>query len=172
MGRPVRSGISNFPRILAGLLVPVLEIVLLTFYFSNRPEVGNERSYSPTENTEALGSVESAGQASSVALESKQSSPKPVQTLAEKPTISPSPTQKPTLSPSPTLPLVGVVGATVNAQDGLNIRSGPSTNFGVVRVAPFGELVELTGESASEGDLLWVELVEDGWVQDRYLDFE
>lgn len=172
MGRPVRSGISNFPRILAGLLVPALGIALLTFYYSNRPELADKRTYTPTVNTEGLGSGESTGQTSSVALKSGAADPGPVRTLAEKPTISPSPTQEPTMSLSPTPPLVSAVRATVNAEDGLNIRSGPSTNFGVVRVAPFGDLVELTGESASEGDLLWVELVEDGWVQDRYLDFE
>ena len=38
MGRPGRSGAETLPRVLAGLLVPIAGILLLTFYFSNRPE--------------------------------------------------------------------------------------------------------------------------------------
>ena len=78
----------------------------------------------------------------------------------------PEPTAAPTVTPG------NLDQGRVNAGDGLNIRSGPSTNFGVVRVAPFGELLELTGETTPEGVLVWVELVDEGWVQDQYLDFE
>ena len=172
MGRPARSGTIHFPRMLAGLLVPVLGFALLSFYYSNRPQVVDESASTPIVNAEGSGSMESTRLASSIAIKSQESDPEPVYALEEQPTTGPSPTQKPTVTPSPKIPLVNVTQAKVNTEDGLNIRSGPSTNFGVLRVAPFGELVELTGESASEGNLSWVELVEDGWVQDRYLDFE
>ena len=42
MGRPVRSGVENLPRVLAGLLVPIAGILLLTFYFSDRPAATDE----------------------------------------------------------------------------------------------------------------------------------
>ena len=170
MGRSVRSGAVNLPRVLAGLLVPIAGILLLTFYFSNRPgDVVETGRVSPSVDgtREALSEP---GPALVAGGESPEAVVAPADTQAVEPSVDPEPTPEPTAPPATVTP-TSVEGGTVNTEDGLNIRSGPSTNFSVLRVAPFGELLELTGESTTEGDLVWVELAEDGWVQEQYLDF-
>ena len=105
--------------------------------------------------------------------ESPSSGVTPADATELSPTVISEPTPEPTATPPVTVtPTASRERGRVNADEGLNIRGGPSTNFAVVRVAPFGELLELTGESTVEGELVWVELAEDGWVQDQYLDFE
>ena len=170
MGRPGRSGAENLPRVLAGLLVPIAGILLLTFYFSNRPGDTEAVARVPAGNGAA---VAEPAPAALEGGESPEAGVAPADTAAVSPTLAPEPTPKPTATlPATVTPTTNGEGGRVNADEGLNIRSGPSTNFGVVRVAPFGEFVELTGASTPEGDLVWVELEEDGWVQDQYLDFE
>jgi hypothetical protein len=160
------------PRVLAGLLVPIAGILLLTFYFSNRPGDTEAVARVPAGN-EAAAAVADPGPAAPVGGESPEAGVAPADTPVVSATVAPEPTPDPTATPPATVkPTTSGEGGKVNAEDGLNIRSGPSTNFGVVRVAPFGEFLELTGESTSEGELVWVELAEDGWVQDQYLDFE
>lgn len=172
MGRPGRSGADNLPRVLAGLLVPIAGILLLTFYFSNRPGNAEAVVRVPAGN-EAATATADPGPAAPVAGESPEAVVAPADTLVVSAKVAPEPTPEATATPPATVtPTTSGEGGRVNTEDGLNIRSGPSTNFGVVRVAPFGEFLELTGESTPEGDLVWVELAEDGWVQDQYLDFE
>ena len=157
------------PRVLAGLLVPIAGILLLTFYLADRPAEADAGGRTPTaRGGTSLDRPAIPTKAPSLATGSPSVANTPTTDPAtvEPPAAEPTPTAPPTVTPT------GLTQGRVNADEGLNIRSGPSTNFGVVRVAPFGELVELTGESTAEGDLLWVELVEDGWVQDQYLDFE
>jgi len=172
MGRPGRSGAENLPRVLAGLLVPIAGILLLTFYFSNRP--GDTEAVARVRaGNEAAAAVADPGPAAPVGGESLEAGVAPADTPVGSATVAPEPTPDPTATPPATVtPTTSGEGGKVNAEDGLNIRSGPSTNFGVVRVAPFGEFLELTGELTSEGEVVWVELAEDGWVQDQYLDFE
>lgn len=172
MGRPGRSGAENLPRVLAGLLVPIAGILLLTFYFSNRPGDAEAVARVPAAGNGAATATAAPGPAAPVGGESPEAVVALADTPVVSPTLAPEPTPEATATPPATVTPTSGEGGTVNTEDGLNIRSGPSTNFGVVRVAPFGEFLELTGESTPEGDLLWVELVEDGWVQDQYLDFE
>ena len=172
MGRPVRSGADNLPRVLAGLLVPIAGILLLTFYFSNRPAEPAQTGQASDPGGGAAEASADSGPTVPERGESPASGVEPADTPVVSPTLAPEPTEEPTPAPPATVTPTSGVRGTVNADEGLNVRSGPSTNFGVVRVAPFGEVVELTGESTSEGELLWVELVGDGWVQDQYLDFE
>ncbi len=172
MGRPGRSGAENLPRVLATLLVPIAGILLLTFYFSNRPGDTEAVTRVPAGNGVAAAAAD-PGPAAPVGGESAEAGVAPADTPVVSATVAPEPTPEPIATPPATVtPTTSGEGGRVNTEDGLNIRSGPSTNFGVVRVAPFGEFLELTGESTPEGDLVWVELVEDGWVQDQYLDFE
>jgi hypothetical protein len=162
------------PRVLAGLLVPIAGILLLTFYFSNRPGDTEAVTRVPAGNGVSAAAAD-PGPAAPVGGESPEAGVAPADTPVVSATVAPEPTPEPIATPPATVtvtPTTSGEGGRVNTEDGLNIRSGPSTNFGVVRVAPFGEFLELTGESTPEGDQVWVELVEDGWVQDQYLDFE
>ena len=68
-------------------------------------------------------------------------------------------------SPTPTPVLQGMV----NATDGLNVRTEPTTQGRVLRILPFQAHVKLTGRSRQSEGLIWVELDPDGWVQERYL---
>ena len=68
-------------------------------------------------------------------------------------------------SPTPTPVLQGMV----NATDGLNVRTEPTTQGLVLRILPFQAHVKLTGRSRQSEGLIWVELDPDGWVQERYL---
>jgi hypothetical protein len=160
--------------VLAGLLVPIAGILLLTFYFSTRPGDTEAVTRDPAGNGVSAAAAD-PGPAAPVGGESPEAGVAPADTPVVSATVAPEPTPEPIATPPATVtvtPTTSGEGGRVNTEDGLNIRSGPSTNFGVVRVAPFGEFLELTGESTPEGDQVWVELVEDGWVQDQYLDFE
>jgi hypothetical protein len=161
MGRRAPDRAENLPRVLAGLLVPIVGIALLTFYLSDRPAEVVVTDRPPVGRADP-GAEPPAAQGPSAAAVTPAAEP----AATEVPAAEPEPTPEPTVTPA------NLDQGRVNADDGLNIRSGPSTNFGVVRVAPFGELLELTGETTPEGDLVWVELVDEGWVQDQYLDFE
>jgi len=171
MGRQAPDRAESLPRVLAGLLVPVVGIALLTFYLSDRPAEAAMTGRPPVTRTDpGAESAALTGPSAAVATpavsvpETPEPAVQPAATAA--PATEPEPTAAPTVTPG------NLDQGRVNADDGLNIRSGPSTNFGVVRVAPFGELLELTGETTPEGVLVWVELVDEGWVQDQYLDFE
>ena len=58
----------------------------------------------------------------------------------------------------------------MNATDGLNVRTEPTTQGRVLRILPFEAQVDLTGRTRQSEGLTWVELEAGGWVQERYLD--
>ena len=68
-------------------------------------------------------------------------------------------------SPTPT----PVLHRTVNATDGLNVRTEPTTQGRVLKILPFQADVNLTGRFRQFEGLIWVELESGGWVQERYL---
>lgn len=165
MGRQAPDRAESLPRLLAGLLVPIVGIALLTFYLSDRPAEAVAAEQPPAARTDpGVESPAAPGPSAAVVTPAVALPETPDPAATEAPTAEPAP--EPTVTPG------NLDQGRVNADDGLNIRSGPSTNFGVVRVAPFGELLELTGETTPEGDLVWVELVDEGWVQDQYLGFD
>ena len=79
---------------------------------------------------------------------------------------SPSPESAATTSPSPKT----VTQGEVNATDGLNVRTEPSSQALVQKILPFGERVKLSGKTRLSEGLTWVELADGGWVQEQYLD--
>ena len=81
------------------------------------------------------------------------------------------PTPEPTDTIPPPRDVSPGLAATVSASDGLNVRGGTSVEFDVIRVLRFEEEVVLTGNSFLDGNLQWVELEGEGWVQARYLNF-
>ena len=163
------------------LVVPVIGILLLNFYLKGptREELARAASLAPKSAATGEAAVRSPAATEATALPPPAPSPTPTQ--AAQPTVTPEPTETPTPEPSPTpeptetIPPPREVSpgitATVNATDGLNVREGPSTDTGVVRVLLFEEEVVLTGEDFIEGEIQWVELEEEGWTQARYLTF-
>ena len=143
--------------VLGTLAVPVVGVVILRFLLLG-PEV------------EAVASPRPA--APRVAAEVAVTNPGPLPTvLAPTPLSTPAaatPAATPTPAPTPT-PTPSRTGE-VNATDGLNVRTEPSTQGRVLRILPFETQVELTGRSRQSEGLTWVELEDGGWVQERYLD--
>ncbi|MCY3958270.1 MAG: SH3 domain-containing protein [Chloroflexi bacterium] len=143
--------------LLGTLAVPVVGILILRFLLSG-PEVdavASQRSVPPP-----------------IVVRPGVADPGPVPTvLAPSPPQTPAPatpaaTPIPTPTPSPTPSRTGEV----NATDGLNVRTEPSTQGRVLRILPFETRVDLTGRSRQSEGLTWVELEAGGWVQERYLD--
>ena len=94
--------------------------------------------------------------------------PIPTPTVTPVPEPTSTPTPRPTLTPTPGESTGGVV-ATINADEGLNARTEPSTDSAVLEVIPHETEVELTGASQVIDDIEWVELTGRGWVQSQYL---
>ena len=143
--------------LLGTLAVPVVGIVILRFLLSG-PEVEAAASQRPAPPRPAV--------------EIGATNPGPVPTvLAPAPPQTPAPdvpAATPTPAPTPT-PTPSRTGE-VNATDGLNVRTEPSTQGRVLRILPFQTQVDLTGRSRQSEGLTWVELEAGGWVQERYLD--
>ncbi|MCY3802535.1 MAG: SH3 domain-containing protein [Chloroflexi bacterium] len=104
--------------------------------------------------------------------------PTPLPTATPAPTATPQPTATPYPTPTPpdvpvvtAVPTASSAGATVNADNGLNVRAEPTTEAEVLRVLDHESEVSLTGRSATSGDADWVELEDGGWVQSQYLIF-
>jgi len=53
----------------------------------------------------------------------------------------------------------------------LNVREEPTTDAAVLRVVLVDEVLDLTGQSTTVGDVEWVELQDGGWVQSQFLTF-
>jgi PKD repeat protein len=91
--------------------------------------------------------------------------------LTPVPVVSPTPAQ-PTPTPQP--PAQGAPQATVNAS-GLNVRTGPGTNYDIVGVLLNGQKVEITGRNA---DATWYQIrfsgspAGVGWVAAAYVTAE
>jgi predicted secreted Zn-dependent protease len=64
------------------------------------------------------------------------------------------------------------VNATVNAENGLNVRAEPNIESEVLIVLDHEQEVIVTGRSATSGDADWVELDSGGWVQSQFLVFD
>ena len=177
-----RSG-SLLLAVGTALVVPVVGAVLLNFYLSGptEEELALAASFSP--KSEVLGEVRIRSpiitEPAVVPTPSVTPSPTPEATNA--PTVTPVPREPPipessaTPEPTETIPPPREVSpgatVTVNADDGLNVRVGPSTDSEVTRVLRFNQEVVLTGGSVIDGEIQWVELEEPGWVQARYLTF-
>jgi hypothetical protein len=108
--------------------------------------------------------------APAVVVPAPAAAPTPIPT----PTVTPVPeptatsTPRPTLTPTPGETTGGVV-ATINADEGLNARTEPTTDSAVLEVIAHETEVELTGASQVIDDIEWVELTRGGWVQSQYL---
>ena len=140
--------------VLGTLAVPLVGVLILRFLLFG-PEVQlvtSPRPLSPRPAAEV--GVTNPGPVPTVLA------PTPLSTSAPGPTPAPAPT--PTQTPSRT--------GEVNATDGLNVRTEPSTQGRVLRILPFETQVDLTGRSRQSEGLTWVELEAGGWVQERYLD--
>ena len=143
--------------VLGTLAVPVVGVVILRFLLLG-PEVeavANPRPIAPRVAAEAA--VTDPGPVPTVLAPTAPSAPAPA---APEATAIPTPT--PTAAPA----RIGEV----NATDGLNVRTEPSTQGRVLRILPFETQVDLTGRSRQSEGLTWVELEAGGWVQERYLD--
>lgn len=75
------------------------------------------------------------------------------------------PAATPTPTPTP-------ISATVDPEEGLNVREEPTTDSGVLEVLLGSAEILLTGTRQTIGDIDWVELVDGGWVQSQYLTIE
>lgn len=133
--------------------VPIFGIFVLRFLFSGVP-------------VDLSGTVVPSVVISPVVSQSKSSPAQPVPTVL--PRITQTATPTPTLTPSPTP--TPVLGRTVNATLGLNVRTEPTVQAPVVRVLAFETEVRLTGAQQTSEGLLWVKVEPAGWVQARYLD--
>ena len=61
------------------------------------------------------------------------------------------------------------ITATVDPDDGLNVRAEPASDAEVLKVLLKDEEIELTGKKQKVGDITWYELVEGGWVVGDYI---
>ena len=76
-------------------------------------------------------------------------------------------TAEPTATPADGAPVTG----TVVPAAGVNIRTEPRSDGGVLRVAPGGSTVEMTGETQVVDGVTWWKTTDNGWVQGQYLKF-
>lgn len=165
------------------ILVPVVGILLLNFYLRgpSPEELELARAFSPTIATGADAAPRAVPISTRELAATPTFTPQPTPQPSPPPTVTPGPTETPrataipTPEPTDTIPpprdVSPGLAATVSASDGLNVRGGTSLEFDVVRVLRFEEEVVLTGNSFLDGDLQWVELEGEGWVQARYLTF-
>ena len=143
--------------LLGSLAVPLVGIVILRFLLSG-PEVEpvtSQRPAPPRPGAEV--GVTIPGPVPTVLAPATPTTPTP-----DTPAATPTPAPTPTPTPSRT--------GEVNATDGLNVRTEPTTQGRVLRILPFQTQVDLTGRSRQSEGLTWVELETGGWVQERYLD--
>ncbi len=184
----VRSNGWSGSRLLAigsALVIPVVGAILLNFYLSGptEEEVARAAALSPKTEVPSGATIRFPVATNPRVAPTPTPAPSPTPTPQETsaPTVTPLPTETPTPEsiptpePTETIPPPREVPpgtkAAVNADDGLNVRDGPSTESDVVRVLLFNQEVVLTGGSVIDGEIQWVELEEQGWVQARYLTF-
>ena len=103
--------------------------------------------------------------------------PTPTPTPAE-PTPTPTPAE-PTPTPTPPPDVLQVGGkATVNAEAGLRVRSGPGTGFELVITLPYGMVVKIVGGPERADSYTWWQIEfstpdgekQQGWVAGDFLD--
>ena len=130
----------------------------------------------PADNLETrVSKVEEALKGIQAQLEVPTPMPQPTATPQPAATPQPTPSPQPTATP---MVLEGVattppqsLEATVNAENGLNVRAEPTIEAEVLQVLDHQQEVLLTGRSATSGDAEWVELQGGGWVQSQYMVF-
>ncbi len=130
----------------------------------------------PADNLETrVSKVEEALKGIQAQLEVPTPMPQPTATPQPSATPQPTPSPQPTATP---MILEGVattppqsLEATVNAENGLNVRAEPTIEAEVLQVLDHQQEVLLTGRSATSGDAEWVELQGGGWVQSQYMVF-
>ena len=71
--------------------------------------------------------------------------------------------------PATATPKTTPITATVDPDDGLNVRAEPASDAEVLKVLLKDEEIELTGEKQVVGEDTWYELVEGGWVVGDYI---
>ena len=148
-------GRVGFALALTGVLaLPLIGVVMLRFLLTPPSEILAAAPASSAAPAVILGVPQD--------LEGAGIRPTPL--TSARPTASPSPTPAPTPTSTP-VPL-GVV----NATDGLNVRTEPSTRGQILRILPYQTEVRVTGHERQSEGLTWVELEGGGWVQARYLD--
>ncbi len=155
----------------AALLIPFLAIVITGgLFYVLATMLGGGVIPMPTP-TPAPGEIAQAG----VTPTPMQPTPTPTPT---EPTATPTP-QEPT--PTPTAPpdVLQVGGrATVNAEAGLRVRSGPGTNFDLVITLPYGMVVDIIGGPERADSYTWWQIEfstpdgekQQGWVAGDFLD--
>ena len=75
------------------------------------------------------------------------------------------PAATPTPTPTP-------ISATVDPDEGLNVREQPTTDSDVLEILLGGAEILLTGTRQTIDEIEWIELVDGGWVQSQYLTIE
>jgi len=109
--------------------------------------------------------------------------PTPTPVLQETPTPTPEPAtptpEPPTPTPTPASDALQVGSkATVNAEAGLRVRSGPGTNFDLVITLPYGMVVDVVGGPERADSYTWWQIEfstpegqkQQGWVAGDFLD--
>ncbi len=91
----------------------------------------------------------------------------------------PSPAPVEPASPPPTaeVPSAGCIGVVIGGRESVNVRSGPSTRYGIVMTLPRGTRLDLLDVRPDEtgGPLRWVQIpspARDGWVREDLLSFQ
>ena len=154
----------------AALLIPFLAIVItgVVFYFVANM-LGGGVAPEPTA-TAVVAQATSVEITSTPTLEPETPTPEPTPT-SEQPTPTPTPTQ------APNVLQVGAE-ATVNAEAGLRVRSGPGTNFDPVIMLPAGTVVLVIDGPQRADTYTWWQIrfqspegqEMEGWVAGDFLD--
>lgn len=152
----------------AALLIPILAMVITgALFFVLASILGGGRTPVPTPTPTA------AGVAPAV---TPSPTPVPLPTPTATPTSEP-PTPTPTATPGADVLRVGGK-ATVNAEAGLRVRSGPGTNFDPVTTLPVGTVVEIIGGPQRANTYTWWQIRftladgtrGEGWAAGDFLD--
>ena len=157
----------------AALLIPFLAIVITgALFYALATMLGG--GVVPTPTPGSATTIAEGGQMGATAT------PTPVQ---ETPTPTPEPAtptpEPPTPTPTPPPDVLQVGGkATVNAEAGLRVRSGPGTNFDLVITLPYGMVVDVIGGPERADSYTWWQIEfstpegqkQQGWVAGDFLD--
>jgi len=157
----------------AALLIPFLAIVITgALFYALATMLGGGVVPTPTP---APGGV--VGEGGSGAATATPTAAPPTATPTPAPaTPTPAP---PTPTPTPVPDVLQVGGkATVNAEAGLRVRSGPGTNFDLVIMLPYGMVVDVIGGPERADSYTWWQIEfstpegqkSRGWVAGDFLD--
>lgn len=154
----------------AALLIPFLAIVITGgLFYMLATMLGGGVIPTPTPTTLA---VAQPGEATFTPT------PEPVTPTPTPEPATPTPEQ-PTPTPTPPADVMQVGSkATVNAEAGLRVRSGPGTNFDLVITLPYGMVVDIIGGPERADNYTWWQIEfstpegdkQQGWVAGDFLD--